>query len=680
MKKASLILLSAMFIFMISCIKESSPDFQQGTDDIISMEDLIIDESFDFKTTREIQIHIRTLDNNDQALPHILLKLSTGDLNLSSGTIENEKVVFRGLSNAEGIVSGVIALPASVEHLYLNSDYIGLPANIQLDARPLNVYFNYGGKNSGNQKSASEIFGTTQVNYQTMGTWNSQGVPNYLEAAGDVIDASFLSDINASLPEGQPLPNSHPMYFNSNLDFGLRLQDSADVWITFVHEGAGWKNTLGYYYYNENNPPQSVSDITTGTIVFPNVSFAGSGGGLYAGDKVYLGAFPAGTVIHWFLIAQGWNSSNATVGNGVYTHYSESQFNIENSSSLQQHTVLLYDAQRELFLLGFEDINRELPNCDQDFNDAVFYATANPITAVVTNNLPPIDTPTDTDGDGVTDSFDEYPNDSTRAYNSYSPAEGVFGTLAYEDLWPETGDYDFNDIVVDYNFQTVLNASNQVVDLIPRYVLKASGASYHNSFGIELPISPSIVESVSGGSFTDNFINRSSNGTEANQTNAVVIAFEDAYNVLPYSGGTLGINTTQGTAPVIADTIVQTIHFATPLSSSSLGSAPYNPFIIVGLDRGVEVHLINNPPTDLADPLLFGTGDDNSVPGNDLYFRTQNLLPWGINLPESFDYPAEKNPVNQAYLKFNDWAQSGGVLYPDWYEDQQGYRNSTLIY
>jgi len=42
----------------------------------------------------------------------------------------------------------------------------------------------------------------------------------------------------------------------------------------------------------------------------------------------------------------------------------------------------------------------------------VFYVTANPLTAVKTSNLNIIKDPNDADGDGVSDSDDEYPSDA----------------------------------------------------------------------------------------------------------------------------------------------------------------------------------------------------------------------------------------------------------------------------
>ena len=56
---------------------------------------------------------------------------------------------------------------------------------------------------------------------------------------------------------------------------------------------------------------------------------------------------------------------------------------------------------------------------------------------------------TDTDNDGVADEDDDYPSDPYRAYNNYYPAQGVYGTVAFEDNWPNKADYDFNDLVVN---------------------------------------------------------------------------------------------------------------------------------------------------------------------------------------------------------------------------------------
>ncbi len=119
-----------------------------------------------------------------------------------------------------------------------------------------------------------------------MGTYNNQGVPNYLEPVNDPITQDFLNDINASLPEMRPVPQYNPEYLDATNQTSVTILQESDVWLTFVHEGAGYKNVLGFYTYDANNPPASVNDITQISVIFPNVSYYGSGGGLISGNKV----------------------------------------------------------------------------------------------------------------------------------------------------------------------------------------------------------------------------------------------------------------------------------------------------------------------------------------------------------------------------------------------------------
>jgi hypothetical protein len=88
-----------------------------------------------------------------------------------------------------------------------------------------------------------------------------------------------------------------------------------------------------------------------------------------------------------------------------------------------------------------------------------------PYTAIKSDIYKKIDSPVDTDGDGVSDTKDDYPNDPNKAFDNIYPSNDAFGTLAFEDLWPAKGDYDFNDLVVDYNINQVTNAQNMIVEI-----------------------------------------------------------------------------------------------------------------------------------------------------------------------------------------------------------------------
>ncbi|HMM11177.1 MAG TPA: LruC domain-containing protein [Bacteroidales bacterium] len=289
---------------------------------------------------------------------------------------------------------------------------------------------------------------------------------------------------------------------------------------------------------------------------------------------------------------------------------------------------------------------------------------------------------TDTDGDGVPDDEDDYPNDPTRAYNIYFPANG-FGTLAFEDLWPAKGDYDFNDLVVDYRFKSVTNAQNEVVEIFNTLVVRAIGASLENGFGYQFPnanLDQSKIN-VSGYALTENFISLGANGLENGQEKPTIIAFDNAFSRLPHPGSGLGVNTTPGAPYVQPDTLQLTINFSAPRPLyTSLDVPNFNPFLIVNKERGKEVHLPDYLPTSLANTSYFGVWDDDSQPSVNRFYKTSSNLPWAINIYERFDYPIEKVDIVNAHLKFAEWATSGGVLFPDWFKNLSGYRDNANIY
>ena len=281
----------------------------------------------------------------------------------------------------------------------------------------------------------------------------------------------------------------------------------------------------------------------------------------------------------------------------------------------------------------------------------------------------------DTDGDGIPDNLDAYPLDPTRAFNSFYPNETDFGSFAFEDLWPSYGDYDFNDFVVNFNYKIVTNAQNNVVDVITQFQIMADGATLNNGFGIIFEAPSSTVGSVTGCMKFGNAVQIDPKGFEVGHTNTTVIIPFDAINPIMEGGM---VNTVPDGRYIQTTISTVTTHFDTP--QASIGTPPFNPFIFVDQERGYEIHLKDQPPTDLVDPDYFDTFDDASNPTSGLYYVSETGLPWAIEVPVNFKYPIEKDDILTAHLKFATWAQSSGVDYPDWYMDEPGYRNSSNIY
>lgn len=283
---------------------------------------------------------------------------------------------------------------------------------------------------------------------------------------------------------------------------------------------------------------------------------------------------------------------------------------------------------------------------------------------------------TDMDGDGVPDDLDAFPNDPDKAFVSWYPNENDFSTIAFEDLWPGMGDFDFNDVVVIQQYQMITNAQNELVEMHAKFRLMAAGASLNNGFAVALDIQPDKIQSVTGGSIVGSAVNMDAKGYESGHTNQTVLIILDAINDL--YPGTDFLNTVANLPYVETDTIQ--VKLILEEAVANYGVAPFNPFIFINQERGKEVHLLDFAPTALVNSEFFGMWDDSSEPAAGSYYKTENNLPWAIEIPVTFDYPYEKVDILTVYLKFAAWASSGGAEYPDWYLDLSGYRNNALIY
>jgi LruC domain-containing protein len=674
-KFLAFVLLGTGLISLSNSCKKDWESTTVVTPGITSMDDLRAEPTFLFRTDTEVQFEVSTKDNQDAAIPGVRIDVYS-DFPDSGGM-----AMMSFLTDANGIYSGVGSVPTYMENIVLGTDFIGLPSYLKVSIQNGVVNCDFGGSTS-KKAPAGPFFlppspKSSNWTMQFMGSYNTLGVPSYLEMPNSVVSTALLEDINATLPERQPVPTYHPNYLANGNQTDLIVTQPSDVWITFVHEGAGYKNTLGFYTYNLSNPPTSVNNISVVKIIFPNLSFTGSGGGLSSGNKVKIGTFPANTGIGWVLIADGFKGNTIS---GNWTFYSNPAFNPESNPALRQHNVILSDPGRDLVLIGFEDIKRDA-GTDNDFNDAIFYVKSNPITAISGGNYPVITyTSPDTDGDGVANTFDDYPNDANKAFNNYYPSQGAFASLAYEDMWPTKGDYDMNDMVIDYNINQVTNAQNKVVNIKAKYVLKAIGASFKNGFGVQLGVPNSKVGTVTGQQLSGSIISLNGQNLEQGQSKATFIVFDNAYKILEWPGGGTGVNTTPGAPYVQPDTITMNIPLTAGVLQSELGTPPYNPFIFVNQDRRREVHLCDMPPTSLANTALFGTANDNSNPAIGRYYRTANNLPWAINIYDYFEYPIEKAPIISGYTKFANWTTTSGSSFPDWYKNIAGYRVTANIF
>jgi LruC domain-containing protein len=626
-------------------------------DDIAQQTPFFAPDGFKYETTRDVAVQIRTQDREGRPLRSVEYKLFLDPSDESS-------VVARGWTNEMGTADFTVSVAMWISSLSLATEYIGFPG---LETRTITsdrVMFT-GRVASGFALGKASFLApaeTVGLTLSTLGPWSSNGLPSYLTPEPFPVDPQLLESLNATLPEGVSLPLNNPGLLGNRAANGTQITEEADVWVSFIHEGAGWQNVLGFFTFPTGEPPTSISQIQNATVIFPKVSYST----LSSGDRVHIGHFSPGETIGWFVIANGW--SKGTSGKGDQIYFSVPALNPEVDPEMQQHHVLLDDPSRQVLLLAFEDERRDRKqvNGDDDFNDLVFTISATPDAVVRSVSLPSV--------------VVVPPEQPTRTYSTelFYPSSGGVGTLAYEDLWPGLGDYDFNDLVVNYQYTVRLDNANEVIELIANMNVQAIGAGFHNGLALALPLSAAAVDRVSGNR-TNGLMSLRPNGVESGPSNAIIPLFDDAFSLA--AGGSGYFVNTQHEAPVTStDPVSVSVMFKKGVRLADLGSAPFDPFLIANRNRGVEIHLPGNQPTAMADWSLFQSLADNSIPSSGQTYLTSDNLPWAIQVPSPFAYPAEKFGLTKAHPRFTDWAKSGGTLYTDWFLNKEGYRASQFIY
>lgn len=198
-------------------------------------------------------------------------------------------------------------------------------------------------------------------------------VGKVMAAGSDASAATFQKDVlpgltrflQGSLGERTQVDDSRMALDPSK----LFLKNSSDVRVYFMGEGAGYQNTLGF-----DTTASGSGAIKDGTakLIFPNASSNVStydpndnpaptpGAPLTPGDFVNLGRLAGGTLLDFFLIANG-----AGGGSTVF-----STDRSVNSDGINHVVAFAHQAAGSAYLIiGFEDL---LGGGDRDFNDVLF--------------------------------------------------------------------------------------------------------------------------------------------------------------------------------------------------------------------------------------------------------------------------------------------------------------------
>ncbi len=666
MKKLSFFTIAlSLAAVLAGCVKEEGPAGGGATDN----------GTFDFSLT---QIYGLDLNLNLKGYQSpVIFEVYAQNPYLADGITRNadvEPILQRFALTADGKFQGDLVAPVGLEKVYLHSSYPGIPRLVEVPVTGNKVTLDLS-KATSVSKFASRAPYSYPAGFEVLGDWAASGRPDYLLNPAPGVPVGLMDYINGVLPDEQSVLSHHPELLTDTYKT-LRIREEATVNMVFVHNGGMFKNAVGYYTFPTGSTP-TLENIKK-VIVFPNAKYNGDGGGLNSGDGVALkyynasakkweDKFPAGTTIGFFHIMNGFDAGSIGAAATFYSNY-------DLVAGQMQQAVAFYSDDYKMAVLGFEDQDRNNVACDHDFNDIIMYVKSTPDRAIDPTDPPkPADPPTET-------------------------ATRYFGTLIYEDLWPNRGDYDLNDLVVEYSCYVYQNAAGKVTRIKDKYTAVHNGAQIQSGFAVQYGFAPGegrvtryetdcpfpVGENV-GKNYQQIPFETGGGYFELGQAKANIMFFDDIRSVK------------RGTPNY---TWKFEVAFDTPLDIAYVTYPPYNPYSIIKHApvepedklRVRELHLASTtwygstgrehklyPPTDKASYEWFGTAWDHSKVAEGIFYLSNDNYPFALNIPyqhgwkladEGYsdkDLDKSKSIFEKLYPEYNRWATSHGYNNKSWY-------------
>lgn len=601
------------------------------------------EEYFGFETRGDVSLNV------NYALPGFAALIEVYDIDpmeiVGNTPVKKQGVeaLFKIYTDESGKFNGKMNIPTSVKSVYLYTESWGLPRCMSLEVKDGMVNFNMADLGASTVKTKNntryyDFQGTVpyvlnrNANLYSLCKWGEGGSLNseYMSLetqVGDETVGSLTQRLkNFFNPDGIPNVDNMHLVTQSEVTNITVAQDGTALDVVFLNRDAEYNNSFGYYYY-KTSEGANMSNMKK-YIVFPNVSFSVYGGQLpilKCGSKVCLlyfdeqgnakKEFPAGYTVGWFIYADGYNQNKNEIDTDKQVVSGFANLLASNQVSGQQRPnnfVSVKDEKSGKIIIGVED------GANNSYCDLLFYVNAS---KDIEN---PVDRPVITPDDG---NEPEKPD----------VIETKTGTLAFEDIWPDGGDYDMNDVIVEYNCAVSFDKKNQVTKIVDTFTPVHDGAVFANAFAYQID--------------------------------------KGQFGKITSSATTEGIRTETETSSIIVCSNVKqaarkaytvTREFASG-SFNKKDFKSYNPYIIVKYAEGqrsrTEVHLPKHEATSFADLSLIGSGKDA------YYVDKAGAYPFAIDIPiVNFIPVTEKSSIDTEYPYFKAWADSKGKEYTDWYK------------
>ena len=645
---------------------------------------------FDFSTSNGVALQI----NYGYTGYSIFFEIYTQNPLNEDGTRNDAEAIYKAYTDENSCFSGSIDLPAATKSVFVYSSYIGVPVcieaaiennTIMVDLRD-NTTRSIGASgasiNIGAHKQTIDagkklyaLYDSYEFNKGMDKGWMGSNsivtdlyslVPKSTQLTPESTFGELLSRVNSTL---KVTNNSKYIvdekYVNVTIAEYSQAGDKiegAHLDLVLLSTSGGYSNAMGYYYYKTPNAEKGIAQPTANEIkalpkymVFPRTT-NGLPKSAYKARLQFFGenydqdgtdAFPAGYTIGWMLVPDIAGSESSINNNilkdnallkevntaiareyvrsgGIFNKYQKPIYSNQSANlNTQAGCIALNDMRSQKVIIGFEDQAYKTGCGDKSYQDVLFYVEADPFTAIFDPDKPFIP---------------EEPGELED--ETYVAASG---TVAFEDIWPYGGDYDMNDVVLEYKTTVTINGNN-IKSILDEFtcVHKPGSCKQQNAFGF-------VINDSFGGTINQELSTISATEEAGKQ----FILFEDATKVI---GETFTVvrEFSEGSYP-----------------NNLIYRRNYNPFLVphyvAGKKERLEIHLPMSKPTSWASE---ETGGENAY-----YMNADGTYPFAIDLAgvTNFEQVTEMSTIGEKgeYPLFKQWTESKGENHKDWYTQKK---------
>lgn len=449
----------------------------------------------------------------------------------------------------------------------------------------------------------------------------SENTRAVLEPGRTQIEAGIQWGVLSYLPDKK----NNTFFINSKFEtrnIDIELKEDANVKVTFVSAGGQYKERLYYYVYEKGNKPTK-AEIEYGiknkeNKIFEDINQQNSKNNAGKTWQIYQNGSNNVNLKKGQMIGFVLNTNN---GNDYY-YTTDAKYNDDKKVHAAR-----FNYMEKALIFTFEDMpvgNKNQANNgkygDYDYNDVIIMVTADPIKSITDPEDPIIDVP-------------PY---EIEVYSEYQQ-----GTVLFEDLYPEQGDYDMNDFVVSYSMRTRMSVL------------------YNPGTGAEIP--PYYLEALEykfiprwdGAEYGQKFYFRFAKDANTTINDQIINIPETSIYELPadkYMGALDNVEPIEGEISLGKREIQQPIDF---------NWNQFDPYVKVA-DTDYEVHLTKKYPTeganaDITDEFL-------------KRFINKGNYPFAMNIPTlEYEVTKEQVRIDKYYPSYVKWVESNGKEATDWY-------------